>query len=617
MAHTHSLSDAAPSLGRIIRRFLPYIRKQRHLVAGGMLALVVEVVFRLLEPWPIKFIFDYVILAERATSASGYPMIDALEPMRLLLYCVLAVVLFAGMRALMAYLSTISFALTGNRVLTEVRSVLYRHLQYLSLAFHSQARSGDLTVRVISDVGILKEVVVTAALPMVGNALILFGMVAVMFWLHWQLALLSLIIFPLFWWRSTRLSGRIREASRQQRKREGAIAATAAESIGAIKLLQALSLERIFARAFAHQNEKDLHQAVKARRLMASLERSVDVFIALGTALVLWYGAQLVLRGALTPGDLLVFLTYLKSAFKPVKDFAKYTGRLSRAAASGERILDLLNKTPEIRNLPEAQPAPPFRGEVRFEQLSFGYEPGRPVLQEVDLAVRAGEQIAVVGPSGNGKSTLMNLLLRLYDSTAGRIMIDGRDIRTYTLESLRTQFSVVLQDSCLFAASVKDNIAYGAPDGATNLEIEAAARLANAHEFIMSLPRGYDTILSERGASLSGGQRQRIAIARAAVRKAPILILDEPTVGLDEENEQAVTEALQRLAAGRTTFLITHNLELAARANRIVYLEDGRVLEQGTHAQLLRADGRYAALYRLQTTAEVSGFAEALDVVAR
>jgi ATP-binding cassette subfamily B protein len=603
MARPQNLTEALPSLWRMIRQFLPYIRKQWHLIAGAMLALIAEVCFRLLEPWPLKFIFDYVILSESASNnagISGYPAIDALAPMTLLTYCVLAVVLFAGLRALAAYASTIGFAVTGNRVLTEVRNVLYRHLQYLSLSFHTKARTGDLTVRVISDVGMLKEVVVTAALPLIGNTLILGGMIGVMLWLHWQLTLMSLVIVPLFWWRTTTLSRRIKEVSRKQRRREGAMAATAAESIGGIKVIKALSLERFFADAFSNQNQKEFKEAVKGKRLMASLERSVDLFIAIGTALVLWYGVRLVLRGALTPGDLLVFLTYLKSAFKPIKDFAKYTGRLSKAAASGERILDLLNREPDIRDLPDAIVAPRFRGAVRFEKVTFGYEPGQPVLTDVDFETQPGQQIAVVGPSGSGKSTLMNLLLRLYDPAEGSVMIDGHDIREYTLESLRAQLNVVLQDSLLFAASVKENIAYGAP-GATDQEIEAVARLANAHDFITALPLGYDTILSERGTSLSGGQRQRIAIARAAIRKAPILILDEPTAGLDETNEQEVIAALHRLAVRRTTFLITHDLRLAARADLILYIENGRVLERGAHAQLMQSQGRYAALYQLQT----------------
>src|SRR5262249_8399170 len=300
-----------------------------------------------------------------------------------------------------------------------------------------------------------------------------------------------------------------------------------------------LSLEGIFDQTFSEQNKKSLSEDLKTSRLSAALRRVVEALVALATALVLWYGAWLVLRNELTPGDLLVFLVYLKTGFKSVQNFARYTGRLAKAAVASERVLDILERAPDVCDLPGAVPAPPLRGCVRFQDVSFAYHPGRYVLKHIDFEVSAGQHVALVGPSGIGKSTLVSLILRLYDPVQGRVLIDGHDIRDYTLASLRGQISVVLQDTLLFAASVTDNIAYGTP-GATRGEIEAAARLANAHDFIENLPCGYETILSERGVSLSQGQRQRLAIARAAIRKAPILILDEPTTGLDEENEQAV-----------------------------------------------------------------------------
>jgi len=312
----------------------------------------------------------------------------------------------------------------------------------------------------------------------------------------------------------------------------------------------------------------------------------------------------LALRDALTPGDVLVFLTYLKNAFKPVQNLAKYTGRLAKAAASGERILDVLNQKPDISDSPEAFPAPIFRGAVRFDRVHFAYNSGRVLLEDINLNIQSGQQVAIVGTSGGGKSTLVSLLLRLYDPTSGRVMIDGRDIREYTLASFRSQISVVLQDSLLFAASIKENIAYGIA-GVSDAEIEEAARLAHAHDFIQALPQGYDTLVGERGSTLSGGQRQRIAIARAAIRQAPILILDEPTTGLDKESEKAVIDALQRLSANRTTFLITHDLDFATRADMIIYLENGRIAEQGSHLELMRKHGRYAALYEVQASLRV------------
>ena len=606
MGRPHKLTQIAPSLGRILKRFSPYIRKQQLLVVLSTLALFGEVGLRLLEPLPLKFVFDGIFAQKTGSTAVNSVVLGIeLAPRSLLFASAVAVFAIAGLRGIAAYSSRVGFALVGSRVLTEVRAVVYCHLQTLSLSFYNHARSGDLTLRVISDVGLLREVVVTALLPLLANLLILLGMVGVMLWLNAQLALLALLLLPLFWLSTLRLTKRIRDVSKQQRRREGAMAATATESIGAIKIVQALSLQEQFSAVFAQQNTKDLKEGVRAKRLAAHLERTVDVLIGAATALVLWRGSELVISNVLTPGDLLVFLSYLKNAFKPVRDFAKYTGRLAKASAAGDRILDLLDHPPDVYDLPTAKPAPRFAGDIEFSDVSFAYEPGHPVLKDLDFTVLSGQRVAIVGHSGSGKSTLTNLLLRLYDPTEGRIAIDGGDIRNYQLESLRSQISIVLQDSVLFAASVWDNIAYGSA-AATPEEVIAAAQLANAHDFITRLPQGYNTILGERGVTLSGGQRQRIAIARAAIRQAPILILDEPTTGLDKANEQEVLSALERLTAGRTAFLIVHDLELAARADFILYLERGRLVERGTHSALMQLNQRYAALYRLQAAERIS-----------
>ena len=604
-----SLHDSLPGLGRLLRRFWPYVRRERPLIAASLLALYAEIGLRLLEPWPLKVVLDRILAPSTAARhiGSGLHQLRDVDPARLLTLSALAVIGFAGLRALAAYYNTVGFALVGNRVLTAVRSELYGQLQRLSLSFHTRAKSGDLIVRVIGDVGFLQDVTVTAFLPLLANVLTLVGMAAVMLWLNAPLTLLTLATGPLFWVCTTRLSRRIRDTARRQRQQEGAMAATAAESIGAVKEIHALSLEGTFARVFTGESRKNLATGTDATRLAAGLERTVDLLIAVATALTLWLGARLVLRGAMTPGDLVVFLAYLRSAFRPVRDFAKYTGRLAKGSAAAERVLDLLDRTPDVRDLPGAVRAPAFRGggAVRFDRVSFAYEPGRPVLEEIDCEILAGQHVALVGPSGSGKSTLASLILRLYDATAGRVLIDGRDIREYTLASLRPQISIVLQDSLLFATTIRDNIAYGAsgapPPPAE--AVEAAARLANAHTFIAALPQGYDTVVGERGVTLSHGQRQRIAIARAAIRPAPIVVLDEPTAGLDKENAWAVIEALERLVAGCTTLLITHDPRLAARADLILYLEAGTVRERGTHGALLQANGQYAALHRTQADA--------------
>lgn len=594
-----SLSQMVPGLWQFGRFFWPVIRPQWPLllVSGG--TLLADVALRVLEPWPIKVIFDYVLVPARSQNPPNLERFVAWDPVLLLTVAVVAMVALTGLRAVTTYWNTVSLAIASSRVMVQVRNQLYCHLQRLSLGYHSQARSGDLIVRVSGDASRLQEVLITAALPLVSSLLTLVGMVGVMVWLDWRLALLSTVTLPLFWVAATRFSQRIRKASLQQRQREGAVAATAAESLAAIKLVQALSLEDAFANAFAEQNRRSLGGVVETKRLAAHLERTVDVVIALGTALVLWFGARLVIRDALSPGDVLVFLSYLKNAFKPVQNFAKYTGRLAKAAASGERILNVMETQPEVCDRPQSRPAPILAGSVRFDELWFAYEPGYPVLKGLNLSVPPGQQVAIVGPSGSGKSTLMSLLLRLYDPTEGRILIDGYDLRDLTLDSLRPQISVVLQESLLFAATIRENIAYGVAR-ASDADIESAARLANAHDFITALPQGYDTPVGERGSTLSGGQRQRIAIARAALRQTPLLILDEPTTGLDRASENAVVTALRRLAHGRTTFLITHDLALATQADQILYLEQGQVVEQGRHSDLLAQEGLYATLFRMQ-----------------
>ena len=606
MAKQKSLSSSLPGIQRIAQRFWPHIRKQFRLLIGAFLALIAETALRLLEPWPLKLMFDRVILPT-GFNVHGHN-IEALEgfsPMVILAGLSVALVVISAARGAAAYFSTVGMAVAATHVMSDIRGQLYSHIQALSLSFHNRAKSGDLITRVTYDIERLREVTVVAALPLVTHFLTLVGMVGVMFWINWELAVIAIAILPLFILTTTTMSKKIHKVARTQRKREGAMAASAAEAIGAIKVVQALSLQDFLGKAFAKNNRKSLKESAETQRLRAGQERLVETLVAIVQALVLWRGVQLVLAGSATPGDLLVFLTYLKVAFKPMRQLAKYTGQIAKAVASGERVIALLDTDPEVGDLKGARPAPIFRGDVRCKNVTFAYDPEQGILRNLTFAANPGEQVAIVGPSGGGKSTLISLLLRFYDPIEGGVHIDGHDLREYTLASLRQQISIVLQDSVLFAASVRDNIAYGAL-GTNNTkisdaEIEAAARLANAHDFIMELPQGYDTILGERGATLSGGQRQRIAVARAAIRQAPIIILDEPTSGLDSTSEALVSDALNRLTQGKTSFWISHNLSTVQHADQILYIEQGCILERGTHDQLIALGGHYAKMYQLQS----------------
>ena len=504
----------------------------------------------------------------------------------------------AGLRAGSAYLATVFLALAGTRAMTRVRAAVFDHLLGLSLRYHGTARRGDLVTRLVGDIGRLQDVAVTAALPLIGNVITLVGMLVVMIVLDPLMGLIVLAAFPVFLVLSTRRSRRITGAARDQRRREGDLANTAAEGLGAMPVVHAYGLEKVLRGHFAASNQRSLADGAKATRLSAGLERHTDLLVGVATAAVVFVGALRVLHGQLTPGELVVYVSYLKGAFKPMRDVAKYTGRIAKAAASGERILAVLACEPEITDRPGAVEAPRLAGHLRLEDVTVDFGRGRPALCGLSLDVPAGASLGVVGPSGSGKSTLASLLLRLHEADGGRVLIDGIDVRDYTVASLRAQQAIVLQEPVLFAASVRENIRYGRPD-ATDEDVERAARLARAHGFITEVLGGYDAVLGERGATLSGGQRQRLAIARAILRDPSVIILDEATTGLDPVNQRDVVRALATLCEGRTSVVISHDLDAVLDCDLVACLDQGRVVELGPPQELLARRG--SALSALRT----------------
>jgi ATP-binding cassette, subfamily B, bacterial len=593
------------SARHVAARFGPYFRGHGWTIFGATVAMLAEIAIRLVEPLPLKVVLDGVLLRGKPGRLS--PVLHGVSPGVLLALAVIAVVALAGLRAGTAYLNTIGFAIVGNRVLSRVRADLFSHLQALSPRFHAKARAGELVNRVIGDVGRLQDVAVTALVPLVVHGLTLVGMLAVMFAVNWQLGLLAGAVFPLLLVVSARIGRRIRASAREQRRREGDTSAVAAEALSAIRVTQALGIQERLGRVFSRANEGGLREGVKTARLSARLERTVDCLIGLVTALVLWRGAVLALREAITPGTLVMFLAYLRTALRPVRDMAKYAGRVAKASVSAERVIEILDTPIEVVDAPDAVPAPEDVEEIRFEGLDFEYEPGRLVLTGFELTARRGETVALVGPSGGGKSTVAGLLLRLYEPRAGRILVNGTDLRSFRVRSLRERVALVPQENTLFHMSIRDNILCGRAD-ATEADVIGACELVGAWEFIARLPRGLDTIIGERGDTLSGGQRRRIALARAAVRRAPILIVDEPTAGLDNRGAALVATAIEGLSRGagegaedgRLTILMSHDLTLARGANQILYIEHGRIVEHGVHEALLAQSGKYAAMYALQ-----------------
>ncbi len=581
---------------RLVRHFGPYLRAHWGKLAAAGVGMLGEAMMDLLKPWPIKWLLDNVLRMRPGASPDWWPHLDPYFSASMIAGAVVAISVLDGM---FSYIREYSLARAGKHMAFDLRASLYNHLQSLGFGFYNKQRTGDLMTRITKDIDNLQDFISSSLLTMTSSLLILLGMLGVMLWLDLPLTLVVFILAPFLFALVLRYTTRIKRMASVQRSHEGQVSAVAQESLSSIRVVKAFGQENFELRRFLDFAGRSLAAGLEVSQMEARFGWLVDIITAIGTAGVIALGVQRVLSNAITPGDLLVFTSYLKSLYRPMRDFSKEVNNVSKALVRAEYVMEVLETPPAVRDLPGARPAPRLRGEIAFEHISFSYGPHQPALTDINFRVQPGEVVALVGPTGAGKTTIANLVPRFYDPQSGVVRIDEMDIKQYTLRSFRLQISLVLQESVLFRASIAENIAYGRP-GASLSQMIYAARVAHADEFIRALPEGYDTIVGERGITLSGGQRQRIAIARAIVRDAPILLLDEPTVGLDAETEALVWDALLRLMAGRTTIVIAHRLAMAQRADQILVVEGGRIIERGRHQDLVRAGGLYNRLFDLQ-----------------
>ncbi len=587
------------------RHFLPLLRPHWKQLCVAVLAMVLEALISVLRPWPLKVVIDRVLSYKPTRVALLHALLDKapLTRIEILYLACAATLLIALTTGSLTYSFTRVMGNVGQQFVFALRRKLFAHMQRLSLRFHDRERTGDLITRLTSDIQAIQDMIINGVSIFGTNACLLVGILVLMFWLNWRFAVVSLSLSPLLFWTVFRYKRRIKIATRKARASTGLLASLAQETLSSIRIVQGLAQEDQQDERFEARSESHHQAYLEIVRYQARVAPLVDVLAAIGLTTVMWYGATRVLAGELTTGDVVLFFAYVTNLYSPMKALARFSYLFDKASVGAERIADVMRVRSDVTDREGARAISGLRGGIEFRDVSFEYEPGRAVLSHINLAIAPGEKVAIVGATGAGKSTLVSLIPRFYDPGRGEVRIDGEDIRNYSLQSLREQISLVLQDSLLFSGTIRENIAFGRPD-ANDEEILAAAVTANAHEFIQRLPEGYESLVAERGTTLSGGQKQRIAIARAILRDAPILILDEPTSGLDFAAEQAVIDALERATRGRTTLIIAHRLTTVRLAGRIIVLEQGRTVEEGTHLELLARHGRYARLCHLQVSTE-------------
>lgn len=579
----------------MIKKTLRYLRPYKFPFLIALAQVFIMSGCELLKPWPLKVIIDNVL--------SGKPAPWGLEkvytPATLLILAAIGLVVIYIVLGGITLLNNYTTIKIGQKMVNDIRRDLYAHLQRLSLAFHNRRQVGDLLYRVTADTYAIQSLTMNGVFPIVSALVLLAGMFFVMIKIDWQLTLLSLAVCPALLASILVMSRRISAAAMLARQQESEVYSVVQRAMSAMRIIQAFTKEEEEHRKFMSASVQSLGASLRLYTLQTFYSGIVNVVMAVGTALVVWVGARHVMSGQITVGEIVIFTAYLASLYGPLNTICQTWGLIQGAKVGVERVFEILEVEKDLKEGTHVFPKSGTRGEVVWENISFNYVAEQPVLKNIDLSVKPGEKIAFVGPTGVGKSTLVSLIPRFYDPREGRVLIDGMDIREYQLKSLRSQISMVLQPPLVFPVSVRENIAYGRP-GAGIEEVISAAKLARIHESIERLPDKYDTIVGEQGATLSEGERQRITIARAILRNSPILILDEPTSSVDAETESLIMQGLEQLTSGRTTFIIAHRLSTVRKADRIIVLGKGEIIEQGPFNELIKAQGPFASLYRSQ-----------------
>ncbi|MCC6767164.1 MAG: ABC transporter ATP-binding protein [Deltaproteobacteria bacterium] len=578
----------------MLRAVAHYLRPRRAAFLFALAQVVLIGACELLKPWPLKIVVDNVLTG----APIAWGPAAGLGPMQLLLAACLGLVLLYVALAALGTLNNATTITIGQGMVNDFRLDLYQHLQRLSLKFHTSRDVGDLLYRVTADTFAIQTLSMNGVFPIITSLVLFGGMVVVMGRMDGLLTAVALAICPVIFLGITILGRRINAIATEARQKESRLYTVTQRGIAAIRVIQAFTTEEEEARQFAASSTESLRANLRMYMMQTFYSGAINVIIAVGTALVLWVGATKVLSGTLTIGQVLVFTTYLASLYAPINSISQTIGMVHGARAGAARALEILATAPDLRDGARTFATVP-RGEVRFERVHFAYAADRPVLRDVDFVAEAGQVVAIVGPTGVGKSTLVSLVGRFYDPVEGRVLLDGVDLREYRLRDLRSRIAMVLQPALVFPTTLRENIAYGRPQ-ATELEIARAARLAQLDGLLARLPQGLSTPVGEQGATLSGGEQQRVTIARAIVRDAPILILDEPTSALDTETEALIIAALRELMRGRTTFVIAHRLSTIRHADRVVVLREGTVAEQGTFDELVARGGAFTRLYEAQ-----------------